>query len=274
MDALHKHHIVDLFVLVDDTLISQDKKVKTGRPAVLTESELLTILLWDGLSEPHKNLSSVYSWIRRDYSEYFPRLPKYQNFVAAIHRALPAMVKLLQSLLKYTAALRFADSTMLPVCKNIRADSHRTARAVAKWGKNWQGWHYGFKLHAAIDLDGSLSGVCFTPADVYDAQVLEQLVKGDAKVLVGDSHYGASVMRRRLWEKYRVIVIAPPHYKQNKKLVTGLHRILLELRPKVEAAFDYLKEHMHLVSSFPRSVTGYLVHYLRVLLGYQLRRVS
>jgi hypothetical protein len=28
---------------------------------------------------------------------------------------------------------------------------------------------------------------------------------------------------------------------------------------------------MHLVSSFPRSVHGYAVHYLRILLGYQMR---
>lgn len=274
MNALQKHHIVDLFVWVDDTLSQEIKVTKTGRPATLTNSELLTILLWDGLTGPHKNLLTIYSWIKRDYSEYFPKLPRYQNFVAAIHRAIPVMVKLLQSLLKYTATLRFADSTMLPVCKNIRADSHKVARDIAKWGKNWQGWHYGFKLHVAIDFKGNLSGICFTPADVYDAQVMEQLIKGDTKVLVGDSHYGTSVMRKRLWEKYHVVVIAPPHYKQTTKLVTGLHKILLQLRPKVEATFDYLKEHMHLVSSFPRSVTGYFVHYLRVLLGYQLKRVS
>ena len=279
MHALQKQHIVDLFVWVDDAVASlpqtNEKAVsKGGRPPALHDSELLTILIWDGLNEPHKTLKAVYSWIRRDYRDCFPKLPRYQNFVAHCHRLLPAMVWLLQSLLHYNAKLRFADSTMLEVSKNHRADHHKVARAVAAWGKNWQGWHYGFKLHASIDQNNNLTGICFTPANGYDAQSMEQLVRGTTSVLVGDSHYGASPMRKRLWKKYGIIVIAPPHYKQRKKLMNGLQFLLLHMRSKIEATFDYLKEHMHLVSSFPRSVNGYAVHYLRTLLGYQVGRVS
>jgi hypothetical protein len=45
-------------------------------------------------------------------------------------------------------------------------------------------------------------------------------------------------------------------------------------RSKIEAVFDMLKEHLHLVSSFPRSVRGSLVHYVRILLGYQIMALS
>jgi hypothetical protein len=31
-----------------------------------------------------------------------------------------------------------------------------------------------------------------------------------------------------------------------------------------------LKQQLHLQTSFPRSMQGYALHYLRVLLGYQL----
>lgn len=54
MRALQRQRIVDVFVLVDDYL---PKQVKPGTRSVLTNSELLTILIWDGLTEPHKNLS-------------------------------------------------------------------------------------------------------------------------------------------------------------------------------------------------------------------------
>ena len=272
--ALCHHHIVDLFVWLDDSLPKAPPSSKGGRPPTLTTSEVLTILVWDGLNEPHKTLKDVYRWIARDYGDCFPKLPQYQNFLAACHQALPVMVWFLQTLLHYDAELRFADSTMLEVCKNHRADDHRVAQAVAAWGKNWQGWHYGFKPHASIDVQNNLTGICFPPADVYDAQRIEELVKGATKVLVGDSHYGASVMRRRLWERYGILVVAPPHYKQRAKLMSGLQFLLLNLRSKIEATFDYLKEHMHLVSSFPRSVEGYFVQYVRVLLGYQVRRAG
>lgn len=271
--ALSHQHIVDLFVWIDDFLPPVSRP-RGGRPPVLSDSELLTILIWDGLTETHQLLKDTYRWIGREYRDCFPRLPVYQNFVADVHRLLPQMVWLLQSLLDYSAELRFADSTMLEVCSLERATAHRVAKGVAAFGKNYQGWHYGFKLHASINLTHQLTGICFTPANEYDAQKMEELVKGATKVLVGDSHYGASPMRRRLWKKYHILVVAPPHYKQRKLLMTPLQFLLHRLRPKIEATFDYLKQHMHLVSSFPRSVTGYFVHYVRILLGYQLRVVS
>lgn len=274
MRELQKHHIVDLFVWVDDNLPKTKNSALGGRPPALTNSELLTILIWDGLNEPHKNLSAVYSWIKREYSDSFPKLPKYQNFVESCHRALPDMIWLLKSLLNHNAQLRFADSTMLPVCKPIRANRHKVARGFAQFGRNWQGWHYGFKLHAAIDHNNRLVAIVFTPANEHDNQQMEKLVNRQTRILVGDSHYSGCVMRKRLWKKYKTIVIAPPHHTQRKKLATDWQMLLLRMRPKIEAAFGQLKEKHFLVTSFPRSVEGYFVHYLRCLLGYQMGLVS
>lgn len=273
MRALQKHHIVDIYTFVDDLLPSEDRS-RGGRLPVLRDSELLTILIWDGLNEPHKNLSAVYSWIEREYRDYFPKLPKYQNFVAHVHRLLPRMVWFLQSTLATNAPLRFADSTMLPVCRPIRAERHKVAKGIAQFGKNWQGWHYGFKLHAAIDHHNRLVALVFTPASEHDNQHMEQLVNDQTKILVGDSHYGGSVMRKRLWIKHRTIIIAPPHHTQKKKLATDWQMLLLHMRPKIEATFGKLKEQHFLVTSFPRSVRGYFVHYIRTLLGYQMGMVS
>lgn len=73
MHAIQKQHIVDLFVWVDDSL---PKQIQTGRRSVLRDSELITILIWDRLTEPHKNLSAVYSWVEREYRDYFPKVPE------------------------------------------------------------------------------------------------------------------------------------------------------------------------------------------------------
>lgn len=274
MRELQKHNIVDIFVWVDDSPPKPVNNRLGGRPSILSDSELVTILIWDGITEPHKSLSSMYGWITREYSDCFPKLPSYQNFVVHIHRLLPQMVWLLQSLLVSDAPLRFADSTMLPVCRLIRANRHKVARGVAQFGRNWQGWHYGFKLHAAIDASNRLAALVLTPANEHDNQHMEQLVNSRTRVLVGDSHYGGSVMRKRLWRRYRTVVIAPPHHTQKKKLAASWQLLLLRMRPKIEATFGRLKEHHFLVTSFPRSVTGYFVHYVRALLGYQMRTVS
>src|SRR5262245_10853842 len=129
MHALQRHHIVDVFVWVDD-LVKQP--VRRGQKPALRDSELLTILIWDGLSEPHKTLKALYNWIARDYQDCFPQLPRYQKFVAHVHRLLPTLTWLLSSLLVSGAALRFCDSTMLPVCKTVRGDRHKVAKGIAR----------------------------------------------------------------------------------------------------------------------------------------------
>lgn len=200
----------------------------------------------------------------------FPCIPKYSGFIDHCHRIIPLLYSLLEYFLADQAPLRFMDSTMLEVCKLVRVDSHKVARDVARFGKNHQGWHYGFKLHASIDGKGRLCGLALTPANVYDAQMMPNILNEYANIAVGDTLYGAKVMRGKIWEQYGTIIIAPPHPKQKTRIMNWWQRVLLTARPKIESVFDYLKEHMGIVTSFPRSVNGYLLHYLRILLGYQL----
>lgn len=91
------------------------------------------------------------------------------------------MLCMLDQLLTKDEPLRFMDSTMLHVCKLVRADRHRVARGIAAFGKNWQGWHYGFKLHAAVNPKGQLAAIYFTPANEHDVQQIPHLVS-DATV--------------------------------------------------------------------------------------------
>jgi hypothetical protein len=158
---------------------------------------------------------------------------------------------------------------MLPVCKNVRADRHKVAKGIAAWGKNWQGWHYGFKLHASIDHQSKLAGLFFTPANESDVLQLKYLVNDQTKIVVADAGYTTQVTRRHIWRDFHCLVISPPRPKQIWMMASWQH-VLLQLRPKIEAVFGKLKEQAYFVTSFPRSIQGYFVHYLRVLLGYQM----
>jgi len=264
---LEAHHIADLYCWIDDLVPKVPKR--TGRPALLSDAEVITILAWNALILRQKTLKDLHRFVSLYHAEDF-RLPAYPTFVAHCHRTLPQTLLFLETILADEAPVRIMDATMLPVCALARADHHKTAKNLARFGKNWQGWHYGFKLHASIDLSGKLSGLALTPANIYDAQAMPRILNGHCRVAVGDTLYGASVMRKKIWRAYGTIVIATPHPKQKRKIAAPWQIDLLNMRSKIESVFDYLKEHMHLVSSFPRSITGYLVHYVRVLLGYQI----
>jgi hypothetical protein len=277
MQVLQKHYIVDLFVWVEDNLppelLFTRKQTGVGRPAALSVSETATILIFSSLTTPQKLLKNVWRWAKTYHSDDF-KIPCYSKFVEHCHKAIPHLATLLDRTLSKDAPLKFLDSTMLPVCRLCRADRHKVAKSEADFGKNHQGWWYGFKMHAACDTKGRLSAVYFTSANQHDAQQIPHLVNNKTDVAVGDGTYNARVMREIIWEKYGCFVLAPPHPKQNKKIATEFQLALFAMRPKIETVFDYLKEHLNMVTSFPRSVNGYLLNYLRNLLAYQLMQVG
>ena len=263
---LQSHHIVDVYCWVDGLV--ETKPYTTGRPALLSDSEVITILIWNTIILKQKTLRDLHTSVCTYHGDDFT-LPQYSAFVAHCHRVLPRMLSLLGQLLCDTESVRLMDATMLPVCKNHRIDSHKVAKGIADFGKNHQGWHYGFKLHASISLDGRLCGIALTPANIYDAQAMVKILNEHTDIAVGDTLYGARVMGRIVHERFSTAIIAPPWPTQKKKLATPFQIQLLNQRSKIESVSDYLKEHLHLVSSFPRSVKGYVVHYVRILLGYQ-----
>jgi hypothetical protein len=267
MLSLQKHHIMDLYCIVRD-LVPEEPKEKGGRPPLMTKQEVLTILIWNVCTLHQKTLKDIHSSLCMYHSDDFTHIPKYNAFIKTCHDCIPLLEKILSILLVQSAPLRIVDSTMIPVCKLVRADRHKVAKSIATYGKNHQGWHYGFKLHASVNMEGRLAQVYFTGANFYDAQALPFILNKHTRIAVGDGTYQASVMRARIWREYKCHVVAPVHFKQTKKLITYWQHKLLTFRPKIETVFDYLKEHLHFVTSFPRSINGYLLHYLKTLVGY------
>ncbi len=269
MCILRAHHITNLVAVVDVYLPRAKANPLGGRPIVLHTNECIALLLFSSMVAPQRTLKGVYTWAQAHYYRKF-KLPAYSSWVRKCHQALPAMLLILDQLLVKDARLRFMDSTMLQVCKLVRADRHKVAKGIADFGKNWQGWHYGFKLHAACNGKGQLAAVYFTPANKSDSQQIPRLVNAATAVAVGDGGYTASVMRRKMWCEHQAYILSPPHPKQKKKVIAKRQLTLLQARPRIECVFDYLKEHLLLVTSFPRSVQGYAVHYVKTLLAYQL----
>lgn len=271
MRVLRSHHITKLLAVVDSLLPRGGANPRGGRPVILHPNETIALMLFSSFVSPQRTIRGIYTWAQTYYYRRF-RLPSYKSFVRKCHQALAGMLRILDQLLVKDASIRLMDSTMLHVCKLVRANRHRVAKAIAGFGMNWQGWHYGFKLHAACTPDGRLAAVYFTTASAHDGQQIPYLVNDATTIAVGDGTYNASVMRRKMWREHRAYILAPPHPKQNKKLLAEWQRLLLRKRTKIECTFDYLKEHLLLETSFPRSVNGYAVHYVRVLTAYQLMR--
>ena len=64
--------------------------------------------------------------------------------------------------------ISFVDSTMIPICHNMRRNFNKVFDGLAKNGKETMGWCHGFKLHLLCNEMGDVLTFCLTPANVDD----------------------------------------------------------------------------------------------------------
>ena len=64
--------------------------------------------------------------------------------------------------------ITFIDSTMIPVCHNVRRHFNKVFAGLAKSGKGTMGWCHGFKLHLLCNDSCKVMTFCLTGANVDD----------------------------------------------------------------------------------------------------------
>lgn len=266
--------IVTTFSVLDDLIaLLQLNKHISGRKPSLTLAEVATISLirsefcirtWKGL----------YQLLIQKYVHDF-HLPVYKNFVLLMNRDAKLMLVLINILLqinkKHAGVIKLVDSTAIPVCKNIRIGRHKTMRRIASRSKTCLGWFYGLKLHAVTDLSGNLLEIRFTTGNVNDRIVLDAfLEKLHNSIIIADAGYNSKQLEKKAQKNGNILLTC---LRRNmKKLSSFLDICLLNLRSRIEILFSILKERLGLITSLPRSVDGYLAHYIHVIFGYMFKK--
>ena len=121
------------------------------------------------------------------------------------------------------------------------------------------------------DTSGNLLSVKITAGNVDDRKMVEVLLKDLVGLLVCDAGYVSERLRTKLQEKDVHFFTA---VRANmKRLMTASQHQLLKRRQRVESVFSVLKSRLGLVTSLPRSVLGYQLHYLFTLLAYCVGRM-
>ncbi len=127
MRVLRAHHINKLLTVVEELApepdVSEEIRVRGGRPMSIRRNEVVALLVFSFMVAPQKTLKDILVWAQAHYYRRF-RLPSYPTWVRHCHEALGTMLTLFGETLSTHAAVRFMDSTMLAVCKLVRADRH------------------------------------------------------------------------------------------------------------------------------------------------------
>jgi hypothetical protein len=262
---------------VETNLEKQDKSIKkinkAGRKPSLNLSELAIISIIKSEYGIRTN-KHLYKLLRDLFSNEF-NLPTYKNFICLMNKYAFVLYYLVQAILgankDESHLVKFVDSTPVPVCKNIRIGRHKTMKDIAKISKSTTGWYYGLKLHVVKDYDHKLVYVALTLANVDDRKELKkifQYFKGSGSLFVTDKGYLSEEMKQLAKESGNYLLTGVKSSPDQKGLASWLDIHLIHNRASIETIFSVLKERLGLVSTIPRSVQGYIAHYINTIFGY------
>lgn len=244
-----------------------DGKPHRERRANLSPSEVMTIVILFQLSG-FRNFKTFYTrYVCQHLTREFPHLVSYQRFVELQRTVLVPLAAFLHTRLGNCTGISFIDSTPLKVCHNLRINSHKVFRAVARRGKTSTGWFYGFKVHLVISDCGELLAARITPGNVDDRKPVGKLAGRLWGKLFGDRGYISKELFAQLWSQ-DVQLVTKIKKNMKNKLLPLFDKLMLRKRALIETVNDQLKNICQIEHTRHRSLMNFVVNLLAALIAY------
>jgi hypothetical protein len=252
--------LADHFQLVKETSTS-------GRPRKISPIDAATYALYQHTST-RATKKSVYEDVKDDLD------CSYKTFVVSVNAAAVLCARLLFLIMRlgrtHQHLVKYTDATDLPVCLKKNADSHKTMRGLAGFGRSSKGWYYGLKMTMTRDAEGRLLGLRFSHPSMNDREIFRSINRNLQGILVADAGYVSKQLEEDMHiEQKRILLIHP--YKTMKRVATFWSLAVYRGRFMIEFDFRSLKLFHGLVTSLPRSINGYLANYIHALTSFVLR---
>ena len=240
----------------------KEREHPQGRKPILANSEIVAAVIF----KQKENIAT-----KKALYEILEPTCSYNRFVVALNRTIKYLAVVIAMIIrlfrKKAHPVKFTDSTDIPVCLNKNANHHKTMKALSAWSKTGKGLFYGLKLHLSGDLTGKVLALKLTPGNSDDRDVFRRMNEKLRGLFIADAGYVSGKLERDFFiERERALITATR--KNMKKLATTAHIAFLNLRMRVEIHFRALKLCYGLVTSFPRSIDGYLAHYLAAIAAH------
>lgn len=249
---------------------SADGKRYRNRKGQMSTSEIMTVITCFHFGT-FSNFKHYYLFfIRQHLRREFPTAVSYNRFVELMPRVfLHMMVFMRLTAFGKCTGVTFVDSTMIPVCHNLRRYSNKVFRGVARMGKGTMGWCYGFKLHLLCNDSGEIITFTLTGANVDDRD--KRVWNVFTKELFGEVFADRGYIKQELFESLFHQGIHLVHgIKSNmkNKLMSMWDKIMLRKRYVIECINELLKNKANLVHSRHRALHNFIIHLCGTLTAY------
>ena len=236
----------------------------------MSDSEIMTILLLFHFGS-YRNFKHYYlSFIKLVLKKEFPTVVSYNRFVELEGRVFFQMMFFLnlQAFGRCTG-ITFVDSTMIPICHNLRRYANKVFKGIATDGKGTMGWCHGFKLHLPCNDRGEIVAFVLTGANVSDKD--PEVFKVLAKRLYGKLFADKGYISQRLFDclfEDGIQLVTGLRVNMKNKLMPFYDRMMLRKRYIIETINDMLKNTAQIVHSRHRSVGNFIMNIISALGAY------
>jgi hypothetical protein len=272
--------LIEIFCHIDDfnklfinelqTHQLNDGTRKRIKPCSMSESEVMTIVIYFHLMR-YRDFKHYYLFhVCRNMRDEFPHLVSYNRFVELMQSSLlPLVVFLKTQRLGQCTGISFIDSTPLRACHIKREHSHRVLKGLATKGQCSIGWFFGLKLHFIINDKGEILDFVLTPGNVDDRKPMTgtNLLKRIYGKLFGDKGYISQSLFEQLFiDGIHLITKLRKNMKNSLMLMSD--KIILRKRALIETVCDELKNICHIEHTRHRSQEGFIVNVISGLIAY------
>jgi hypothetical protein len=258
--------LVSLYVLVEDwwKLDHASEQPKTGRPALLSDPEVITLAIlaqWPRF----RSERDFWRFAQVHLRPYFPRLCSQSQLNRRL-RALAPELRLLQRALaeelsEPSAVYRVLDTTLIPAIVRVRASRKGLFAGQASFGRSASKteWVYGFKVALVVDPEGIITAFGLAPAASDERPIGEALLASDRHgAYLADKGF-AGIEWERLWmEIYGALVAATPKDNSRRAWSKADRRWASGKRQIIEGVIYQLKDFFSLERHRAKTLGGLL----------------
>ncbi len=268
--------LVSLYVLVDDwwKLDCSFGPPKTGRPALLTDPEVLTLAIlaqWPRF----RSERDFWRFARTHLRPYFPNLCSQSQFNRRV-RALEPEMRALQrafagELAHPSAVYRVLDTTLVPAVVRVRASRKGLFAGQATFGRSASKteWVYGFKVALVVDPKGVVTAFGLAPASSDERPIGEALIASDLHdAYLADKGFTGVGWERRWMEEYGALVAATPKNNTRRAWSKEDRRWAAGKRQIIEGVICQLKDFFGLERHRAKTLGGLLTRLAAKVAAY------
>ena len=270
--------LVSLYVLVDDWWQerhpSSARKRKPGRPALLTDPEVITLAIlaqWPRF----RSERDFWRFASAHLRAYFPNLCTQSQFNRRV-RALELELRVLQrtfagEIAEPSAVYRVLDTTLVPAIVRVRASRKGLFCGQASFGRSASKteWIYGFKVALVVDSKGVVSAFGLAPAASDERPIGEALIAEDLhEAYLADKGFTGIEWERRWMEVYGALVAATPKNDSRRAWSKADRRWASGKRQIIEGVIGQLKDFFGLERHRAKTLGGLLTRLAAKVAAY------